>query len=72
MKSLIKTNVGPFTILNYSGEMKHFGDTLAEAAKTDPQLEQQILFAANELKYLQLSRDKGERLIDMVLNPQKN
>lgn len=68
MKSLIKTSVGPFTIMNYTGEMKHFGDELAEAAKTDPQLEQQILFAANELKYLQISRDKGEQMIDAILN----
>lgn len=68
MKTLIKTLVGPFTILNYTGEMKHFGATLAEAAKTDPQLEQQILFAANELKYLQISRDKGDEMIDVLLN----
>jgi hypothetical protein len=52
--------------------MKHFGQTLAEAAMTDPQLEQQILFAANELKCVQLSRDKGVEMIDVLLNPQNN
>ena len=68
MKSLINTKVGPFRIINFSGEMKHFGNALAEEAKNDPQLEQQILFAANELKYVQLSRDMGERMIDLILN----
>jgi hypothetical protein len=72
MKNLIKTTVGSFTVLNYTGEMKHFGQTLAEAAKTDPQLEQQILFAANEMKYLQWSRNKGDEMIDVILNPQNN
>jgi hypothetical protein len=72
MTSLINISVGPFKVINYSGEMKHFGDALAAAAKEDPLLEQQILFAANELKYLQYSRDKGEEMIDVLLNPQKN
>jgi len=72
MKSLIKTNLGPFTILNYTGEMKHFGDALAEAAKEDPQLEQQVLAAVNELRVFQYSREKGEQLMDLILNPQKN
>ena len=72
MKHLIKYPIGPFQVIGFTGEMKHFGDTLAEAAKTDPQLEQQILFAANELKYLQYSRQKGEQMIELLLNPQKN
>lgn len=72
MKILTKTHLGPFSILNFMGEMKHFGQTLAEAAKEDPQLEQQILFAANEVKHIQYSRDKGEKMIDLILNPQNN
>jgi hypothetical protein len=72
MKHLIKYPVGPFQVIAFTGEMKHFGQTLAEAAMTDPQLEQQILFAANELKCVQLSRDKGVEMIDVLLNPQNN
>lgn len=72
MKHLIKHPVGPFQIIAYTGEMNNFGIALAEAAITDPQLGQQILFAANELKYHQYSRDKGIEMIELILNPQKN
>lgn len=72
MKSLIKTNLGPFTILNYTGEMKYFGDALAEAAKNDPLLEQQVLAAVNEIRVFQKSRAMGEKMADLILNPQCN
>lgn len=69
MSNLINIPLETMRIINYTGEMKHFGDALAEAAKEDPELEQQILFAANELKFVQYSRDKGEELIDELFKP---
>jgi hypothetical protein len=72
MTNLINIKIGSFRTINYTGEIKHFGDVLAEAAKEDPLLEQQVLFAANEIKYLQLSREKGEEMIKQLLNPQSH
>jgi len=72
MKNLISNKLGPFSLIHYTGEMKHFGDALAEAAKKDPQLEQQVLAAVNELRVFQYSREKGEEMMDLILNPQKN
>ena len=49
--------------------MKHFGDTLAEEAMDDPELLQQILCAANEIKMMQIiSTKKGNQMISELLN----
>jgi len=68
MSSIINIKVGSCRTINYTGEMKHFGDTLAEEAMDDPELLQQILNAANEIKMMQIiSAKKGDQLIDELL-----
>lgn len=69
MSNLVHIKAGSISIINYTGEMKHFGDTLAEAAKENPQLAQQVFAAFNELQVFQTSCAKGEEMIDVLLNP---
>ena len=68
MSSIVIIKIGECRTINYTGEMKHFGDTLAEEAMDDPELLQQILFAANEIKMMQIiSAKKGDQMIDELL-----
>lgn len=70
MTSLINIKFGECRTINYTGEIQHFGDTLAEEAMDDPELLQQILFAANEIKMMQIiSTKKGNQMIDEILKP---
>jgi len=69
MSSIINIKIGECRTINYTGEMKHFGDTLAEEAMDDPELLQQILCAANEIKMMQIiSTKKGNQMISELLN----
>jgi len=68
MISIVNIKVGECRTINYTGEMKHFGNTLAEEAMDDPELLQQILAAANEIKMMQIiSAKKGDQMIDELL-----
>lgn len=68
MKCFINEKLGSLRLINYTGEIKYFGDELAEAAKNDPLLAQQVFAAFNELQVYQKSCVKGEELIDLLLN----
>jgi len=68
MCTIINIKIGSCRTINYTGDIKYLGDTLAEEAQDDPELEQQILFAANEIGMAIRSRDKGKQMIDVLLN----
>ena len=68
MTSIINVKFGSYRTINYTGDIKHLGDTLANEAKDDRELEQQILFAANEIKMRMISAEKGEQMIYELLN----
>lgn len=68
MTSIINVKFGSYRTINYTGDIKHLGDTLAEEAQDDRELKQQILFAANEIKMQMISAEKGEQMIYELLN----
>jgi len=68
MSTMINIKLGSCRTINYTGDIKHLGDTLAEETKDDRELEQQILFAANEIGMRILSREKGEQMINELLS----
>jgi len=70
MSSIINVKVGSFRTINYTGDIKHLGDTLADEAKDDRELEQQILCAANEIKMRMISAEAGEQMIYEILHPE--
>lgn len=68
MASIINIKTGTCRTINYTGKMKYFGDMLAEEAINDTELSQQILFAANEIKMMQIiSCKKGDQMINELL-----
>jgi hypothetical protein len=69
MCTIINVKIGSCRTINYTGDIKHLGDTLADEAIDDRELEQQILFAANEIKMRMISSEKGEQMIDELLKP---
>lgn len=68
MSTLINIKLGSCRTINYTGDMKHFGDSLAEEAIDDPELEKQILCAANEIKMRMISEEKGNQMINQLLH----
>lgn len=68
MSAWINIKMGQCRTINYTGDIKHLGQTLAEEAMDDPELKQQILCAANEIWAQGISAEKGDQLIRSILN----
>jgi len=68
MSTIINIKLGSCRTINYTGDIKNLGDTLAEEAKDDRELEQQILAAANEIRVQMMSREVGEQMIYEIIN----
>lgn len=68
MSTIVNIKLGSYRTINYTGDIKHLGETLAEEAQDDRELAQQILFAANDIKMRMISAEKGEQMIHEILN----
>ena len=66
MSTMINIKLGSCRTINYTGDIKHLGDTLAEETKDDRELEQQILFAANEIGMIQYIKENNDHYLGDV------